>query len=77
MRATAPSRAEAGWPGVTVVELIRDYLPLWALPWLQAIGVGLQILLIVAGAWGLRRMLRRLVQRLVHATRCRWSFWCR
>jgi len=47
-----------------VVELIRDYLPLWALPWLQAIGVGLQILLIVAGAWGLRRMLRRLVQRL-------------
>jgi len=47
-----------------VVELICDYLPLWALPWLQAIGVGLQILLIVAGAWGLRRMLRRLVQRL-------------
>ena len=47
-----------------MVELIRDYLPLWALPWLQAIGVGLQILLIVAGAWGLRRMLRRLVQRL-------------
>ena len=44
-----------------MVELIRDYLPLWALPWLQAIGVGLQILLIVAGAWGLRRMLRRLV----------------
>lgn len=45
-------------------ELIRDFLPVWALPWLQAIGVGLQILLIIAAAWALRRLLRRVVQRL-------------
>ena len=44
--------------------MIRDHLPLWAMPWLHAINVGLQMLLIVLGAWVLRRLLRRLVQRL-------------
>ncbi|MFT4190896.1 MAG: mechanosensitive ion channel family protein [Comamonas sp.] len=49
---------------MSLTEMIRDFLPLWALPWLQAIGVGLQILLIVAVAWALRRLLRRVVHRL-------------
>jgi small-conductance mechanosensitive channel len=44
--------------------MIRDHLPLWVMPWLHAINVGLQMLLIVLGAWGLRRLLRQVVQRL-------------
>lgn len=47
-----------------MVDVIRDFLPVWALPWLQAIGVAIQILLIVLVAWGAKRLLRRVVQRL-------------
>lgn len=39
-------------------------LPEWALPRLEAVTLGLQIALIVAGAWALRLLLTRLIRRL-------------
>jgi hypothetical protein len=39
-------------------------LPDWAEPWLEFIELGLQIVLIVFGAWVLNLLFRRLVRRL-------------
>lgn len=43
---------------------MKQLLPDWALPWLEIIELGLQIVLIVLGAWVLSVLLRRLVHRL-------------
>jgi small-conductance mechanosensitive channel len=43
---------------------MKPYLPDWASPWLDVIELGLQIVLIVVGAWVLRALVRRLIRRL-------------
>ena len=43
---------------------LTTYLPAWTLDWLEIIIPGLQIFLILLGAWLLQYMLRRLVNRL-------------
>jgi small-conductance mechanosensitive channel len=43
---------------------MKQLLPDWAAPWLEIIEVGLQIVLIVLGAWVLAVLLRRVVRRL-------------
>lgn len=43
---------------------IMQLLPDWAEPWLEFIELGLQIVLIVFGAWVLNLLFRRLVRRL-------------
>lgn len=45
-------------------DSIKQLLPDWAAPWLEIIELGLQIVLIVLGAWVLRMLLRRLIRRL-------------
>lgn len=43
---------------------IMQFLPAWAEPWLEFIELGLQIIVIVLGAWVLNLLFRRLVRRL-------------
>lgn len=43
---------------------IMQLLPPWAEPWLEFIELGLQIVLIVLGAWLLNLLFRRLIRRL-------------
>ena len=43
---------------------MNQFLPAWAHPWLQPITTGVQIVLILAGAWLLRTLLRHLVGRI-------------
>lgn len=43
---------------------IMQLLPDWAEPWLEVIELGLQIVLIVLGAWFLNLLFRRLIRRL-------------
>ncbi len=45
-------------------DSIKQLLPDWAAPWLEIIELGLQIVLIVLGAWVLSMLLRRLIRRL-------------
>lgn len=45
-------------------DSMKQLLPDWAAPWLEIIEVGLQIVLIVLGAWVLAVLLRRVVRRL-------------
>jgi small-conductance mechanosensitive channel len=46
------------------LDSMKQLLPDWAVPWLQIIELGLQIVLIVLGAWVLAMLLRRLIRRL-------------
>ena len=45
-------------------DSLKPLLPDWAVPWLEIIELGLQIALIMLGAWLLAVMLRRLIRRL-------------
>lgn len=46
------------------IPRIMQLLPAWAEPWLEFIEIGLQIALIVLGAWVLNLLFRRLIRRL-------------
>ncbi len=43
---------------------MREVLPEWALPWVEVITIGLQIALIVLGAWLLNAVMRRILRRV-------------
>lgn len=51
-------------PGYQAPDKMNQILPEWALHRLDAVTLGLQIALIVAGAWALRLLLTRLIRRL-------------